>query len=52
MKHLKLYEQFESDDDPWGEDTPMERTFWDWFQEKHADQDPEKIKSIDCYGQD
>jgi hypothetical protein len=52
MKHLKLYEQFELDDDPWGEDTPRKRTFWDWFQNDYAGRDPGKITSIDCSGKD
>ena len=50
MKHLKLYEQFTDEDDPWGEDTPRKRTFRDWFQENYAGRDPEKITAISCSG--
>ena len=51
MKHLKLYERFELDEDPWGEDTPRDRTFWDWFREKYPNKNPEEIKDIDCSNQ-
>ena len=49
MKFLKIYEQFELDDDPWGEDSPRKYTFGEWFKENYGNKDPLTIKTIDCY---